>query len=164
MSIRYLPSKLLKKIAPVKKLEKLVTSKLTLNKAILAMFDGIGFIKKAKIKAVCLKTIKQYKKRYEVIKEEGTPAKEAKQEALADEALLINRVQNAVIYQVSSEIKDRYLGEFYKWLPSDAETPDPQHQLKYGKTYQVGKGEFPGERWGCRCGVEILVSEKTLDI
>lgn len=68
------------------------------------------------------------------------------------------------MFQVAGEIKDRYEGEFYIWLPSDAEEPDPEHQLNYGKKFQVGEGEMPGDRFGCRCGMEILVPETKLDL
>lgn len=153
--ITYKPTELLRKIAPARKIAKLVTGKLTLNRAILSMFDGIDFISKSTIKDSALSAIKNYKERY-------AEGEVTKKEVVQDPALLINRVQNAVINQVADEIKTEYRGEFYKWLPSDADTPDPQHQLKYGKTYQIGKGEQPGDRWGCRCGMKIIVPEKKL--
>jgi hypothetical protein len=76
----------------------------------------------------------------------------------------VARVQNAVVYEIAQDIKDQYRGEFYEWLPSDAETPDPIHQLNYGKKFQMGKGEMPGDRYGCRCGMNVLVSESTLSL
>lgn len=162
MSITYDPNKILRKIAPKKKVEKLVSGNLTLNKSVLAMFSGIDFISKASIQSVALKTIKQYKKRYADEKAEGQTASEAKETALNDKKLMINRVQNAIVTQVSQEIRDQYAGEYYIWLPSDALEPDPQHQLNYGKKFQIGKGEQPGDRFGCRCGMDILVPERTL--
>jgi hypothetical protein len=164
MTIVYKPDKLLRKIAPAKKIERLVSGNLTLNKAVLSMFNDIPFISKGTIKDAALSTIKQYKKKYADLKKEGEAAAIAKEETLNDKVLLVDRVQSAVIFEVSSEIKDQYLGEYYTWLPSSATEPDPEHQLKYGKRYQIGKGEQPGERWGCKCGMEILVPEKTLDL
>ena len=59
--------------------------------------------------------------------------------------------------------KDAALYEFYRWMPSDAKNPDPEHQLLYGKIFRVGEGDkegnMPGERYGCRCGIEWLDSE-----
>lgn len=155
MAIRYNPSDLLKKLAPAKKLKRLVTGDLTLNRAVLSMFDDVDFLSKGDITTVALKTVKQYKKRFE-----GTELSKA--EVLNNNALLINRVQSAVVYQVAQEIRDEYAGELYKWLPSDAETPDPEHQLKYGKVFQIGEGEMPGDRFGCKCGMEILVKQTKL--
>ncbi len=164
MSIRYLPNEFLKRIAPKAKVEKLISSKLTLNRAVLSFLTDADFLSKATIEKTALKTIKEYKATFQDNKEEGLPVDEAKDEALNDKKLLVNRVQNTVVNQIAGEIKDQYLGEFYKWLPSDADEPDPLHQLKYGKKYQVGKGEMPGDRYGCRCGLLILVPETKLDL
>ncbi len=157
MSITYLPSKLLNKIAPAKKIEKLLTQRLTLNKAALSFIDAIDFMSTKTIEKTALKTIKDYKERF---KEEP----EVKDDVLEDKSLLVNRVQNTIVNQVAGEIKDQYSGEYYKWLPSDADEPDPEHQLNYGETFQIGDGEMPGDRYGCRCGMQILVKESKLDL
>ena len=81
---------------------------------------------------------------------------------LGDKKLMVARVQNAIVQQVSKEIREAYRGEAYKWLPSDAAEPDPIHQLNYGKVFNVGEGEQPGDRFGCRCGMQILVKETKL--
>lgn len=162
--IRYHPLDLLRKIAPAKKVEKLVSGRLTLNRAVLSMFDEIDFLSKKTLERTALQTIKEYKERFEIEKEEGSPPEQAKDDALNDKKLLVNRVQNSVVKQVASEIKDQYSGEYYKWLPSDADEPDPLHQLKYGKRFQIGKGEMPGDRWGCKCGMQILVKESKLEL
>lgn len=128
------------------------------------MFDDIDFISKKTIEKVALKTVKQYKKRFKNEKESGLSASAAKEAALADKKLMVNRVQSAIVLEVSQEIKKEYLGEFYIWLPSNAQEPDPEHQLNYGSTFQVGKGEMPGERYGCLCGMDILVKGTKLDI
>lgn len=162
--ITYNPKELLKKLAPKTKLKRLVTQELTVNKAVLAMFDDIDFISKRPITEVALKTVQQYKKRYRDEKKNSDNKKEAKDEAINKNKLLIHRVQNAVVYQVAQEIKEEYEGESYKWLPSDAQTPDPLHQLNYGKVFQIGDGEMPGDRYGCRCAMQILVKETKLKL
>ncbi len=157
MAIRYLPNDLIKKIAPAKKVENLISSGASLNKSALSFVDDIDFLDKKAVTKVALKTIKGYKKR---IKEDP----DIKSDLIEDPAQLIQRVQNEVVFQVKEAIAEQYEGEFYVWLPSDADEPDPEHQLKYGKKYQVGVGEMPGDRYGCRCGMEILVKEKTLNL
>ena len=164
MTIRYEPTEFLKKIAPIKKVEKLVTGRLTLNKAVLSLLADVDFISKPTIERTALSVIKGYKENFANEKADGVPADEAKDEALAGKKLLVQRVQNSIVNQVAGEIKDQYRGEYYKWLPSDAEVPDPLHQLKYGRKFQIGKGEMPGDRYGCKCGMAILVSETKLDL
>ncbi len=155
--IKYEPSKLLKKIAPERKIKKLLTDGFNLKKSALSFVEDIDFLSKRSVATVALKVIKSYKDR---VKADS----ELKPDLLDDPALLIQRVQNEVVFQVKEGIKDSYSGEFYKWLPSDAEEPDPEHQTLYGKTFQIGDGEMPGDRYGCRCGMEILVKDSSLDI
>jgi len=157
MSIVYLPNQLLKKIAPKKKIANLVSSNASLKKTALSFVDDIDFIDKKSVSKVALKTIKGYKAR---IKDEP----DLKKNLIKDPAQLVQRVQNEVVLQISESIKEEYSGEFYIWLPSDADEPDPEHQLKYGKKYKIGVGEMPGERYGCKCGMEILVKETKLDL
>ncbi len=157
MSIVYEPSKILSKIAPDKKIENLVSSRLTLKKAALSFTEDFDFLDKKSIERVALKTLKGYKQRVE-----DDPS--IKSDLVDDPAQLVQRVQNEVVFQIGEEIKGQYGGEFYVWLPSDAEEPDPEHQLNYGKTFQIGEGEQPGDRIGCRCGMEILVDETQLQL
>lgn len=161
MSIVYDPTKLLKKIAPEKKIEKLLTKDLSLKRTALSFIDDVDFIDKKNVTATALKVVKSYKAR---LKEEEGPKSEVKEEIKQDPKLLIQRVQNEVVLQVSEAIKEKYQGEFYIWLPSDADEPDPEHQLNYGKKFQIGDGEQPGDRYGCRCGMEILVDEEKLSL
>jgi hypothetical protein len=151
-----LPTQILKKIAPEKKLKRLIKGDLNINRAALSIFDDVDFIKKGDITKTALKTVKQYKKRYR----DG----ETKKDAVADKKLMVHRVQSEVVFQIAEGIRDKYDGEFYEWLPSDADTPDPQHQLKYGKRFKVGVGEMPGDRIGCRCGMNILVKDNKLSL
>lgn len=166
MAILYDPSKLLRKIAPAKKIEKLLSKKLTLKRAALSFVDDIDFIDKKNVADVALKTMKSYRDRVKNERTESSSedASDLKDEIVDDPKLLINRVQNEVITQIGSEIKDKYAGEFYEWLPSDADEPDPEHQLNYGETFQIGVGEMPGDRYGCRCGMRILVEEEVLSL
>lgn len=155
--IKYDPSKLLNKIAPEKKIKKLVSSRATLKKTALSFVSEIDFISKKSVADVALKTIKGYKKRIK-----ADP--DIKTELLDDAAQLVQRVQNEVILQISEGIRANYAGESYIWLPSDADEPDPEHQLNYGKTFQIGDGEQPGDRYGCRCGMQILVEASRLEL
>ncbi len=157
MSIVYDPSKILKKVAPEAKVEKLLKSSLSLKRAALSFTSKLDFLDREAIARVALKTIKGYKQRVKADADQ-------KEEILDDPAQLVQRVQNEIVFQVAGEIKDRYAGEFYIWLPSDASEPDPEHQLLYGKKFQIGDGEMPGDRIGCRCGMEILVDGSSLDL
>jgi hypothetical protein len=92
-----------------------------------------------------------------VLKSEGD--RSFKKDAVNDAKLLYARLSDLVVEKASEEIKEKYAGKKYIWIPSDAEEQDPVHALNYGKTFVVGEGEQPGERWGCRCGMEILADE-----
>lgn len=164
MSITYDPKKLLRKMAPKKKIEKLITQRLTLNRAVLSSLTDSGILSKKTLQDIALRVLKQYRtKRKEEIAD-GLSKAAATDVAVNDKRLMIQRVQNAAIFEINSEIKRQYRGEFYEWLPSDAAEPDPIHQLNYGQTFQLGKGEAPGDRYGCRCGMEILVDESKLEL
>lgn len=155
--IKYEPSKLLKKIASRVKIKRLLKQNVSLKRTALSFVDQFDFLDKKSVLKVALKTIKGYKERIK-----ADP--EIKSDLLDDPRQLIQRVQNEVVLQIGDEIKDRYAGEFYIWLPSDADEPDPEHQLNYGKKFQVGDGEQPGDRFGCRCGMQILVPETKLEL
>lgn len=157
MSFIYDPKKMLNKIAPEKKIKNLVSKNASLKKTALSFVDDIDFVSKKSVTDIALKTLKGYKKRIKADPDE-------KKELTKDPRQLINRVQNEVVFQISNEIKDKYNGEYYVWLPSDADEPDPEHQLNYGKTFKIGEGEMPGERYGCRCGMEILTEDKQLEL
>jgi hypothetical protein len=155
--IVYDPTKMLEKIAPAKKIKKLISSNATLKKTALTFIDDIDFLSKKSVLDVALRTIKGYKER---IKEDP----DVKKELTKDPKQLIQRVQNEVVLQISEKIRSNYSGEFYIWLPSSANEPDPEHQLNYGKKFQVGVGEQPGDRYGCQCGMQILTDETKLDL
>jgi hypothetical protein len=155
--IRYLPSEILKKVAPESKIGRALKSNLSLKKTALVNANLFDFLDTKAIARVAAKTVKGYKARVE-------EDPELKSELASDPAQLVQRVQNEVVWQVKEEIKDIHSGEFYIWLPSDADEPDPEHQLNYGEKFQIGVGEMPGDRYGCRCGMEILVDDSSLDL
>ena len=162
MAITYDPKKLLAQIAPDSKIKRMVTKTLDPRKAALSFVSDVPFIDKKQVTEVALKTLKSYRKRVDA--ESGADAKDLEKELAKNPMQLIQRVQNDLIFQVSQEIKSTYRGEQYEWLPSDAEEPDPEHQLNYGKIFVVGEGEMPGERIGCKCGMRILVNETELEL
>lgn len=155
--IVYDPSKMLNKIAPAKKIKKLVSANASLNRTALTFVSNIDFLSKKSVADVALKTIKGYKKR---IKEDPSQ----KKDLTKDPAQLIQRVQNEVVLQIKEEIRSKYEGEFYIWLPSDASEPDPEHAALYGRKFQIGDGEMPGDRIGCRCGMQILTEDTKLEL
>lgn len=158
MSIKVEPSKMIKKYASSTKVKRLISSKgVRLDKTALSFIEDIPFIEKDKIEDVALKVIKDYKDR---VKKEAVKKTALKK----DPKLLIQRVQNEVILNLSDTIREKYRGEKYRWLPSDAEEPDPEHQLLYGEIRTIGVGEMPGQRYGCQCGMEILVDESNIDL
>lgn len=163
MAIRFLPSEELKKFGSEKQIKKLVTQKLTLNKAVLKTLSKTDLIAKKDLEKVALKAIKTYKAKYSDARDDGESTADALDTALNDKKLLVQRVQMAVVFEVGNDLKERYDGEFYEWLPSSANEPDPLHQLNYGQIFQMGVGEMPGDRYGCQCGMNILTNEDQND-
>jgi hypothetical protein len=170
MPVKFLPDKLLKKIAPKKKIKRLLKvddADARLKKSALSFIDDVDFIDKKKVQDVALNVINSYKKRLaKEFNNEGLEAVgELGDEILDDPKLLINRIENEVIFQVHQGIQEKYGGQKARWLPSDAEEPRPEHQLNYGKTYVIGEGidgVEPGDEYGCKCGVEILNEDELL--
>lgn len=142
--------------------EKLVTQKLTLNRVALKMVSNISAMGVTKTEDIALKVIQSYKDKYDTQRDLGATKAEALEDTLNDKRLLVQRVQNEVVNEFVNEVKEEYDGERYEWLPSDAAVPDPDHVKKYGKIFKLGKGEMPGDRFGCRCGMKILVKENSL--
>lgn len=159
---------MLKKIAPDKKIKRMLTGNVGLKKAALSFVDDIEFLDKKSVSKVALKTVRSYQERIAKAQVDGgmeASAGDAVEASIVkDPKLLIARVQNEVVLQISNSIRENYEGEQYEWLPSDAEEPDPEHQLNYGKIFTVGVGEMPGERYGCRCGMNILVKQTQLEL
>lgn len=155
--ITYHPDKLLAKIAPEKKIKKLLKANITLKKTALSFVSDIDFIDKKNVADTALKVIKGYKAR---IKDD--PESEA--EILKDPKQLIQRVQNQIVFQIADAIKTKYDGSTYTWLPSDADEPRPEHQLNYGMVFTIGEGEMPGDAYGCQCGMEINHEDSSLQL
>lgn len=170
MSIVFDPDKFKRKIAPEKKVKRLLKDNLSLKKTALSFVDDIDFLNKKRVTDVALKTVKAYQeRRARAVAETGerSAGTEVKDEILDDPRLLIQRVQNEVVFQMHQGIKDKYAGKRARWLPSSAKEPRPEHALNYGKTYIIGEGiggVEPGDEYGCQCGVEILVSETKLNL
>jgi acyl carrier protein len=158
--IKYEPSKIVKRFASDSKVKKLITQGASLNKIALQFIADLDFVDSKALRRLVLKTLKEYKKRFE--EQELTKAEQKKE--LRNPKQLVHRVQNLVVTEVSKEIRSQYKGRWYEWLPSDAAEPDPQHQLKYGKRYRVGVGEMPGDRYGCRCGMRIITDDSRLNL
>ena len=102
--------------------------------------------------------ISQYEDKMAKLKAEGIRA--YKSTALNGESLLRNRITGLIIYNEVQEQKKQNKGRRYRWLPSSALEPDPEHQLLYGQIFNEGEGDgegnMPGERYGCQCGIEWL--------
>lgn len=116
------------------------------------VIENTGALDRKSLDNVALKVIKQYKEKNNLDAIDLTD-KQA-----------IQRIQNNAVYEIAQGIKENYTGEKYEWLPSDAEEPDPEHQLNYGKIFTIGEGEMPGDRYGCKCGMNILVKESRLTL
>lgn len=159
MPINYFPAELLERALPDAQLKDLMTREFKVNRTVMRSLHGTGILSEKKLEQVAMKVIKQYNKKYNSLRRKGISATEAFDMATNDKRLLIQRVKQAAVYEVDQEIKRVYKGKKYRWLPSSAKVPDPLHQLKYMKVYVIGKGEMPGDRFGCACGMRILVDE-----
>lgn len=167
MAITFLPGNLLRRIAPKKKARRLVTQKLTVNRVALRSLARTGVLSQKKLTEVAIKVVRQYRAKERSEKFFGASETAARETALNKKKLMVQRVQNAAVFELGKEVRSQYRGELARWLPSDAQEPDPLHQLNYGEIFQIGvgiNGEEPGERYGCRCGMEILVEEDRLEL
>lgn len=141
---------------------KILNSELALKKTILQSILKATTLKKREVDASVYKVVDNYEKKMKNLKEEGVRA--FRSEALNNEVLLKDRLENLVLWNEVQNLKEEHEGEYYRWLPSSAETPDPEHQLLYGKIFKVGEGDkdgnMPAERYGCKCAMEILTPEE----
>lgn len=169
LTIKFDPAKFLAKVAPARKIKKLLSAKVTVKKTALSFLDEAEFLSKKDVLNVALKTVKSYKERISTARiDDGRGAgTELKDDLLDDPKQLIQRVQNEVVFQVHDKIKANYGGTRGVWLPSSANEPRPEHQLNYGKEYTIGEGidgVEPGDEYGCQCGVEILTTDNQLNL
>lgn len=166
MSIIFDPTKEANKIASKNKIKKLLKNNISLKRTVLSTLDTSDFrLNKKSLTDVALKTIKSYKER--LSKLDKDESSNLKKDLVKNPKLLINRVQNELIFQIHTGIKKKYKGQRARWLPSDADEPRPEHQANYGKIYTIGEGingVEPGDEYGCKCGVEILTDDDELDL
>lgn len=159
MGERFDPSAWLKRVLP-KGFEKhgLLADDLTIKKRYLKALVQATSATGKEITAQAYEAVEFYTKKEEALKAAGERAFKA--EALNGQALLTQRLKNFLVYSEVQEQKKRHKGRMYRWLPSSAAEPDPEHQLLYGKIFREGTGDkdgyMPGERWGCQCGIEWL--------
>lgn len=165
MGERFDPSEWLERVFP-KGIEKsgLLTDGLDIKKRYLKALVRATGISGRKITAEIYKTVDFYAEKEAALNAAGERA--FKQEALNGQALLTSRLKNFLVYSEVQEQRKRHKGKLYRWLPSSAENPDPEHQLLYGKIFREGEGDehnnMPGERWGCQCGIEWLADEDVM--
>lgn len=164
MAIRYQPKKVLKKMAPDKVVEKLVTKNLTVSKTAVTLLERSSILSKKELQRVALKVVKDYKKTYRDELAAGATKADALEDTLNKRRRMVQRIKNATVAEITTRVKQRYRGEWYTWLPSTAKSPDAKHRRKWNKRYRIGKGEQPGDRIGCQCGMEIHVDESSLDL
>ena len=163
MGQRFDPQTWLKRVFP-KGIEKsgLLNDKLEIKKTYLKALVRATAVSQRKLTQEIYKTVDFYLEKEERLKAQGVRA--FKQEALNGQALLTERIKNFLVYSEVQAQKKAHKGRMYRWLPSSAEEPDPEHQLLYGKVFREGEGDkdghMPGERWGCQCGIEWLDDEE----
>lgn len=137
---------------------RILNNEMDLKKSVMSAILKATTLNKRTVNATIYKVVDNYKKKMNNLKQEGVKA--FKSEAINDEVLLKDRIENLVLWNEVQELKEEQEGEFYRWLPSSAECPDPEHQLLYGKIFKVGEGDkegnMPAERYGCKCGIEFL--------
>lgn len=155
----FYPSRFIKKVLPKSFFKgNILNGKLDIKKKTMQALILANSGSKSKLKQSIYKTIEQYKSKADALKEKGVKAFKAN--ALNDEVLLKNRIEHLVVFNEVKNIAKDNKGKQYEWLPSDANEPDPEHQLLYGQIFEVGEGDsegnMPGERYGCHCGMRFL--------
>jgi len=121
-------------------------------------------VNKKDLQNTVLKVAKVYENKIDSLEDDGLPRTRATLLAKHGEKLLRQRIESLVVYSEIQRIKENNEGKYYRWLPSGAEDPDPEHQLLYGDIFLMGEGDsdgnMPGERYGCQCGMEILSNDE----
>lgn len=159
MGKRFIPGRWLEKIFP-KGIEKsgLLSDNLEIKKRYLQALVRATSLSGREITAEVYKTVDFYEQKEATLKAAGVKA--FKQEALNGQELLKARLKNFLVYSEIQRQRKEHKGRMYRWLPSNANEPDPEHQLLYGHIFREGEGDkdgyMPGERWGCQCGIEWL--------
>lgn len=161
--MRFYPDEFIKKILPKGFLEKtLLTSDFAIKQTTMLALSKARVVAGDDLLQSIRGVVKRYKQKAQELKELGE--RSYKKQAVNGEALLKQRIKNIVVQAEVQELKDKYDGGKYRWLPSGAMEPNPEHQLLYGKVFDVGDGDaegnMPGERYGCQCGIEFLTVDK----
>ena len=152
----FLPDKFLKQAFPKGFWEKRLATEnnLKIKKYVLQAIKKADIVSEVDLETTIDKVLKLYKKKFKEL------PKVEFDEIVKSQSLLKDRLQNLVVFNEVQKIKDVAKGKYYRWLPSNAENPDPEHQLLYGKIFAVGEGDkdgnMPGERYGCQCGMELI--------
>lgn len=146
MSIKYEPSKLMRKLRLRERASRIVTRDMTVNRAALKSLTDFGVLPKKVAEEIALKVIKAQKA-------SGRPNADKAKSSVA------SRVYGAALHEQTRAIKKAYRGEFYTWLPSVAKNPRDEHIKNYGKIFQLGVGDAegndPGDLDFCQCGMKI---------
>lgn len=168
MGTRFDPADWLARVLP-KNFEKsgLLSDNLSIKQKYLKALVRATSLSGKEITEEVYKMVDFYEKKEAELKAAGVRA--YKQEALNGQALLKQRIKNMLVYTEVQEQRKAHKGQWYRWLPSNATTPDPEHALLYGKIFREGTGDkqgnMPGERYGCQCGIEWLdENEETPEI
>ena len=162
MGEKFYPDRFLKQVMPKSfYTQGLVSKNFTLQKGAISAINRARLATGRPIDKTVYDVLLQYKAKYkDLIAAEDFGKTQAFEAALNGENLLRQRIEQAVIFDKIQDLKAQHKGEFYRWMPSSAENPDPQHGLLYGKIFRVGEGDkegnMPGERYGCQCGIEWI--------
>lgn len=165
MGEKFYPDRFLKQVMPKSfYTQGLVSKNFTLQKGAISAINRARLATGRPIDKTVYDVLLQYKAKYkDLIAAEDFGKAQAFEAALNGENLLRQRIEQAVIFDKIQDLKAQHKGEYYRWMPSSAENPDPQHGLLYGKIFRVGEGDkdgnMPGERYGCQCGIEWIDSD-----
>lgn len=151
----WLPDAYLKKVLPEGFFKRRVLNKnLSINKLIFRALVTAATLDERELKDSYTRAIKFYRQKIKRL--EAEDVKNPEKKALNNEKLIKERIKNVVLYDEAQRLKEEHKGEYYIWLPSSSKEPRPEHQLKYGKVFRCGVGEFPNDDYGCKCGAYFL--------
>jgi hypothetical protein len=137
--------------------QRLMTRDMAVNRSVMRMISQASGVPQSVLNKAAARVIRDYKRNVKEEIQEGSSRGDAISDVVNDSRLLVQRVSNLIIQETSAQLKTDYRGERYRWLPSDAKEPRPEHQAKYGRVFVLGRGEAPQDAYGCQCGMEILV-------
>lgn len=145
---------------------KLLNSDLELKQLALQSILKATNLSKREVEATVYKVVDNYEEKMKKLKKQKVRA--FRKEALNDEVLLKDRIENLVLWNEVQHLKEEHQGQYYRWLPSSSKIPDPEHQLLYGKIFKVGEGDkegnMPSERYGCKCGIQFLTAKEAKEM